>query len=156
MKTEDIIQELAQTGRISRETIQEVNDDTDLRIEMIHYFNQHQNRPFVLELLRTLSELRKDPDEDISGASLMLACYLLGKHQQVEDCMRVWEAKRIDFDTYCYVDGQLIPFAGIQETIAYLKTQTGEEAGRALQYLEGGDYDNLDTYYGEIPWFVNQ
>ena len=88
----------------------------------------------------------------------MLACYILGKHGQVEDCMKVWETKQIDFDTYCYVDIQLVPFAGIQETIEYLETQNSEEAKKALEYVvacsEAGDFDDLEQYFKETPWYV--
>ncbi|RZJ36846.1 MAG: hypothetical protein EOO18_07025 [Chryseobacterium sp.] len=88
----------------------------------------------------------------------MLACYILGKHNQIKDCLKIWEAKRIDFDTFCYVDIQLVAFAGVQQTIEYLKTQTLEEAKQALEYViecsEAGDFEDLETYFNETPWFV--
>lgn len=52
---------------------------------------------------------------------LMFACHIPGKHNQIEDYLKVREAKRIDFDTFWYVDIQLKAFAGVQETIEYLK-----------------------------------
>jgi hypothetical protein len=158
MQTEDIINELKHSGNLSKGTIQEVEENRSLRLELVQYFNKNKNREFALEFLAFLTKLRQNPDIGISGDSLMLACYILGKHNQIEDCLRVWEAKRIDFDTYCYVDIQLVPFAGVQETIAYLETQTSKEAKHALEYVvacsKAGDFDNLETYFNETPWYV--
>lgn len=158
MITEEIIDELKETGKLSKGTIQEIEENRNLRLELVQYFDKNKNRDFVLDLLKILTELRQDPNAGISGDSLMLACYILGKHNQIEDCLKVWETKRIDFDTYCYVDIQLVPFVGVQETIDYLKTQTSEEARHALEYVvscsKAGDFDDLENYFTETPWFV--
>ena len=158
MKTEDIINELTQTRKLSKEAIEEIEENRGLRLEMIQYFEKNKNREFVLEFLKILTELRQDPNVGISGDSLMLACYILGQHNQIEDCLKVWETKYIDFDTYCYIDIQLVPFQGVQETIEYLKTQTSDEAKNALEYVitcsKAGDFDNLEEYYNQTPWFV--
>ena len=158
MQTEEIINELKQLGDLSLETIQEIEENRILRLELVQYFDNNGNREFVLEFLTLLIKLRQNPDIGISGDSLMLACYILGKHNKIEDCLKVWEAKRIDFDTFCYVDIQLVAFAGVQETIEYLKIQTSEEAKQALKYVvecsEAGDFEDLETYFNEIPWFV--
>lgn len=158
MITEEIIDELKETGKLSKGTIQEIEENRNLRLELVQYFDKNKNRDFVLDLLKILTELRQDPNAGISGDSLMLSCYILGKHNQIEDCLKVWETKRIDFDTYCYVDIQLVPFVGVQETIDYLKTQTSEEARHALEYVvscsKAGDFDDLENYFTETPWFV--
>ena len=158
MQTEEIIDELKQSGNLSKETVQEIEENRNLRLALVQYFEKNKNREFVLELLRILTELRQDPNAGISGDSLMLASYILGKHNQIEDCLKVWETKRIDFDTYCYVDIQLVPFAGVQETIEYLKIQTSKEAKHALEYViacsKAGDFNDLENYFNKIPWFV--
>lgn len=158
MTTEDIINELKTTSNLSSETIEEIEDNENLRIEMVQYFSQYLNREFALNFLNLLIELRKKDDLGISGDSLMLACHILGKHKQVEDCLKVWEAKQVDFDTFCYIDIQLMPFQGVQETIKYLETQTSHEAQKALNYIidcsKAGDFDNLEEYYSNKPWFV--
>ena len=158
MQTEEIINELKQLGDLSPETIQEIEENRNLRIDLVEYFDKNKNRKFALEFLTLLTKLRQNPDIGISGDSLMLACYILVKHNQIEDCLKVWEAKRIDFDTFCYVDIQLVAFAGVQQTIEYLKTQTSEEAKQALEYViecsEAGDFEDLETYFNETPWFV--
>ncbi len=158
MTTQKIIDELKQSRNLSKETIQEIEENRNLRLDFVNYFDTNRNRDFALDLLKIFTELRQNPNTGISGDSLMLACYILGKHQQIEDCLKVWEAKRIDFDTYCYVDVQLVVFAGVPETIAYLKTQTSEEARQALEYVvgcsEAGDFDNLEQYFAETPWYV--
>lgn len=158
MQTEEIIKELKQSGDLSSETIQEVEENGNLRLELVQYFDKNRNREFALEFLTLVLKLRQNPDLGISGDSLMLACYILGKHNQIEDCLKVWEAKHIDFDTFCYVDIQLVVFAGVQETIEYLKTQTSEEAKQALEHViecsDAGNFEDLETYFNEIPWFV--
>ena len=158
MMTEEIINELSQSRKLSKETIEKIEGDRDLRLEMVQYFDKNKNRDFVLEFLRILTGLRKDPNVGISGDSLMLACFILGKHNQIEDCLKVWETKRIDFDTYCYVDIQLVTFLGVQKTIEYLKTQTSDEAKNDLEYVidcsKAGDFYGLEEYYNQIPWYV--
>ena len=158
MKTEDLINELSQTNTLSKDTIQEFEENSNLRLDLIQHFNENKNRDFALNLLAVLSELRRDPDEEISGDSLMLACYILGKHNQIEDCMKIWETKQIDFDTYSYIDIQLVTFLGVKATIEYLETQTSEEALVALQYItaceEAGDFDDLEEYFSDTPWFA--
>jgi hypothetical protein len=158
MQTEEIINELKQLGELSPETIQKIEENRSLRIDLVEYFDKNKNREFALEFLTLLIKLRKNSVIGISGDSLMLACYILGKHNQIEDCLKIWDAKRIDFDTYCYVDIQLLPFAGVKKTIEYLKNQTSEEAKQALEYViecsEAGDFEDLETYFNKTPWFV--
>ncbi|MBK9458987.1 MAG: hypothetical protein IPN94_06030 [Sphingobacteriales bacterium] len=158
MNIENIINEIQQTSKLSSYSIEEIEENRNLRLEMVKYFDKQQNREFALDFLRILTELREDENVGVSGDSLMLACYILGKHKQIEDCIRVWDTKRIDFDTYCYIDIQLVPFQGVKETIEYLKKQTSENAKNALEYVvecyKAGDFDNLEEYYKEIPWFV--
>lgn len=158
MKTLDIINELEETKQLSAETIEQIEENEELRYDLVNYFSTNKNRTFALELLRILTNIRRDHDGIMSGESLMLACYILGKHNQIEDCMAIWETKTIDFDTFCYIDIQLMPFAGVNETIAYLKTQTSKESSNALEYVIGckkaGDFNNLKEYYGEKPWFL--
>jgi hypothetical protein len=78
----------------------------------------------------------------------------------IEDCLRIWNAKTTDFDTFCYIDIQLVPFAGLDETINFLKAINTNEAKDALKYLldckKSGDFDNLDGYYAKdsLPWYV--
>jgi hypothetical protein len=144
MKTENIINEIKQTSKLSNHTIKEIEENRNLRLEIVQYFDKHQNREFALDFLKILTRLRLEDNGGVSGDSLMLACYILGKHNQIEDCLRVWETKRIDFDTYCYIDIQLVLFQGVQETIEYLKIQTSDEALKALEYIvdcsKAGDF----------------
>jgi hypothetical protein len=158
MHTQDIISELTLSGKLSTDTIREIEENGSLRQDIVEYFNKNRNRKFCLEFLNVLSELRKNSDVGLSGDSLMLACYILGKHSHIEDCLKIWETKRLDFDTYCSIDIQLVAFAGAQETIEYLKNQTSEEAKAAAEYMIGcskaGDFKDLETYFNETPWFV--
>jgi len=158
MSLEAIIDEFERSDSIPTSIIDAIENDPDVRHQLAVYFSKYKNRNFVLALLDTLTFMRKDPGSEVSGDSLMLACYLLGKHGQIEDCMKIWETKTIDFDTYCYIDIQLLPFAGVQKTIDYLKTQTTDDAKRALEYViassKANDFKNLEQYYKETPWFI--
>ncbi|MBX7226627.1 MAG: hypothetical protein K1X55_11385 [Chitinophagales bacterium] len=158
MNTEDIINELYITKDLAPETIEEVENNSDLRLNIVQYFDNYKNRNFALEFLLILTNWRLDEQKGISGNSLMLACYILGKHNQIEDCIKVWKTKCLDFDTFNYIDVQLIPYCGFEKTIEYLKTQKSTEAQNALSYLiecnETGDFDDLEEYYNEIPWFI--
>lgn len=153
------IQTFQKDGVIPNEVITGIENDRSFRANLVTFFRHNKNRQFVIKLLDELIQMRKQPT-GISGDSLMLACYLLGLHNELEDCLRIWETKTIDFDTYCYIDIQLVPFAGVDKTIAFLKIQTSKEATDALEYVtackESGDFKNLDVYFlhGTMPWFV--
>jgi hypothetical protein len=92
--------------------------------------------------------------------TLMLSAYLLGLHQNVEDCLKIWKSKTTDFDTYCGFDIQLVVFAGVEKTIEYLKTNKSEESEDALKYIKecqkSGDFDEIEDYFSEteLPWFI--
>jgi hypothetical protein len=145
---------------ITDDFIESIEDDRALRVELIDYFRQNHDREFVISLLDKMIAFRKDENKHMSGDSIMLACYLLGMHKNVEDCLRIWNAKSTDFDAFCYVDIQLVPFAGLDETISYLQQVNSSAAEDALKYLleckMSGDFDNLDTYYSKdaLPWYV--
>lgn len=138
-----------------------IRTDQAFRQALVDHFRTNTNRPFAIALLNTFIKLRKHPENEnyISMEDLMLASYILGLHKQVEDCLKVWEAKNVDFDSFCGVDIQLVPFAGVNETIVYLGKQTGLEADKALEYIleckKCGDFDDLEEYYQEgYPWFI--
>jgi hypothetical protein len=159
MNTQDLIQRFKTHHTFSDDEILAIRTDETLRADLVQYFRTHHDRPFALALLNRLIELRKDTSNEISMYDLMLASFLLGTHGQVEDCLKVWEAKRVDFDTYCGVDIQLVPFAGVDQTIAFLQTQTdNEEAKKALKYVlecaKCGDFDDLEAYNNEITLWL--
>jgi hypothetical protein len=98
-------------------------------------------------------------DENIASAeNISFACYLLGLHGVLEDCLLIWEAENIDFDTYCGVDIQLMLFAGVKETMAYLQSSSLKTASEAHDYIkmcEKLSQTDLDTYFSDaIHWFV--
>jgi hypothetical protein len=158
MDVRALIKNFETTNSFSASNILEVRTNKILRAELVNYFRNHRNRTFALALLNKFTELRKDTLNEISIDDLMLASFILGMHHQVEDSLKIWEAKRVDFDTYCGVDMQLVPFAGVNETIAYLQTQTDTEAQTALEYVaacaRSGDFDDLEDYYSGLPWWV--
>jgi hypothetical protein len=160
MQVKDLINNYLQTKKISETDIGQIRTDIELRPSLCKYFGINKNREFALALLNTFIELRKVPEKEILTDDLMLACYILGLHQQVEDCLLIWKAKKVDFDSYCGVDIQLIAFAGVASASNYLQTTNSEDAKEALQYItacsKGGDFDNLDAYFSpdNLPWWV--
>ncbi|HEY8916631.1 MAG TPA: hypothetical protein VIM87_09340 [Chitinophaga sp.] len=158
MDAETLINNFKKSLTFSDKDIIAIQTDNTLRAGLISFFRSHHDRNFSLTLLDKLIELRREPRHEISIDDLMLASFIIGMHGQVEDCLKVWKAKRVDFDTYCGVDIQLIPFAGVDKTITFLRTQTDNEAKKALEYIlacsEAGDFDDLDEYYNQTPWWV--
>lgn len=158
MQIIEIITELTQSNDLSDESIEQIEENNNVRIGLVRYFDENENRELALRLLKIFGSLRQDSASNISGDTLMLACYILGKHKHTEDCLIIWETKSIDFDTFCYIDIQLVVFLGVQETINFLKNHTSKSAIKALKYIEDcnetGDFDDLENYYSSTPWFI--
>ena len=158
MDTETLIENFRTRHNFADNEISAIRTDRTLRAELVSHFKVYRDRKFALALLDTFIELRKDPKNEVSIDDLMLASFILALHGQVEDSLKIWEAKRVDFDTYCGVDIQLVPFAGVDETVSFLKTQNDEEAREALKYVlacsKAGDFDDLEEYYNETPWWI--
>ncbi len=156
-----ILQHFHTENTISDEVVSLIiEDDNNLRSKLIYHFYVNKDRDFAISLLDKFISIRKNPAGEMPAENLMLACYILGQHQQIEDCLKIWEAKNIDFDTYCGLDIQLVPFTGVLETITYLEEQNSPESIKALKYVKGcyecGDFDNLDEYFSKnkLPWFI--
>lgn len=160
MIIQEILNRFYTENDINAETIAAFQTDTALRKELITYSRQYKDRAFALALLDKFITVRQQPEGMMPAEDLMLACFNLGLQNQIEDCLKIWEAKTIDFDTYCGLDIQLVPFAGVTETISFLKTQTGAEAAEALTYVceceACGDFNHLGDYFAPatFPWFI--
>lgn len=160
MQVKDLVNNYLQTKEISENDIEQLCIDRELRSDLCKYFGTDKNREFALELLSTFIELRKNPEKEILIDDLMLACYILGLHQQVPDCLLIWKAKNVDFDAYCGVDIQLMAFAGVAPAISYLQTKNSDDVRDALKHMidcsNGGDFDNLEDYFSpdNLPWWV--
>ncbi|HVU57681.1 MAG TPA: hypothetical protein VHD83_21615 [Puia sp.] len=160
MQVKDLVNNYLQTKAISENDIEQIRIDRELRSDLCKYFGTVKNREFALELWNTVIELRKNPEKEILIDDLMLACYILGLHQQVADCRLIWKAKNVDFDAFCGVDVQLMAFAGAAPAISYLQTTNGDDVKAALKYMidcsNAGDFDNLEDYFSldNLPWWV--
>jgi len=160
MNFKEVLTDFQNDKTITNEFVESIEENRQLRIELIEYFKTNQDRDFVIHLLEKMVSFRKREDKGMTGDSIMLGCYLLGLHQNIEDSIRIWNAKTTDFDTFCYVDIQLVPFAGLDTTIDYLKSLKSKEAEDALKYImdckASGDFDDLDSYYAKdsLPWYV--
>ncbi len=161
MDIKTILEDFHKDKIISEETIDSIQNNKELKISLINYFSQHKDREFILTLLDTFIAIRQESiNGEMPATDLMFACYLLGLHNQIDDCLKIWEAKNADFDTYCGLDIQLVPFAGVKETIEFLSKQTTEEGKKAFEYVnkcsECGDFDNLEVYFSKetLPWWI--
>jgi len=160
MEAIDLIDNYLQTSTISDNDIGQIRINRELRSSLCKHFHVDKNRQFAIKLLNTFIEQRKDPDKEILIDDLMLGCYILGLHRQIGDCLIIWKAKNIDYDSYSGVDIQLIAFAGVAPTISFLQTIAADDAKDALEYVQacfiGGDFDNLDNYFSSdnLPWWI--
>lgn len=163
MTLEQLLTGYREHHSFSDEDILALKADGDLRKALVNHIRTNKDRQFSLALLDKMIEVRKKRNEETTTVfiymeTVMLGCYLLRLHGHVEDCLKVWQAKTVDFDTYCGVDVQLVVFAGVDPTIAYLRTQTSKEAADALEYIsdcaEGGDFDELEAYQATTPWWL--
>ncbi|NHA05947.1 hypothetical protein G7092_19205 [Mucilaginibacter sp. HC2] len=159
MNIDTILNDFHQTNNIGEETINHIKNDPELRAALVNYFKQQHDREFAIKLLDTFIEIRKQPNGDMPAEDLMLASYILGLHGHIEDCLKIWEAKYADFDTYCGFDTQLVMFAGLHETIQFLETQTNDSAQKALEYIKewfSPDPEELAEYFSPQTklWFI--
>ena len=130
---------------------------------IVEYFRQRPNRELLLTLLDKLIEYRDRPwgsEDPISVVPMMFVSYLLGLHQQVEDCLRIWDAKTVDFDTYCAFDIQLVVFAGLEKTVTFLKQQDPDDVDDILTYIldceKGGAFQHLDAYFKNTGYYYTK
>lgn len=161
MTVEHIVMEFNNTRSFTDDIIESIQNNDIIRIALCDYFKSHSDRGFAIALMDWFIALRLNPAVGTAGEDLMLAAYILGKHKHVEDCLKIWEAKKTDFDAFCYIDVQLMVFAGVQQTVDFLNNQANNKAvAEALEYVvsckEAGDFDDIDSYYakGNIPWFI--
>jgi len=77
----------------------------------------------------------------------LLCCVQLFSRGQLDDVLRIWDAKRAGMDLGAYLDVQLLCGAGMDATKAYLAKNGSEEALDALYYIEeceqAGDFEGF-------------
>jgi hypothetical protein len=110
------------------------------------------DRPLARHIIKLDITSRRDETSGMSD-ELRLSALLLYKIGNVEDAPLLWEAKTVNFDTFCGLDIQLLVGAGVDETLAYLNGLGDEESLKASEYIEDcrgtGDFDHLDGYAEE-------
>lgn len=75
---------------------------------------------------------------------LKTLCILLFTFGYPEDTLLIWNAKMKDFDAGCYIDGELLMGAGLNETIHFLQKLNTTKAKEILEYIE--PYKTNDDY----------
>ncbi|MDD9266171.1 hypothetical protein ACFPES_03900 [Paenibacillus sp. GCM10023248] len=126
-------------------------DRTESLLEKYGLEPTKEHRDILKELLGRESSNEKRKDNEY----LKTLCILLYTYGIAEDTLQIWMAKNIDFDTGCYIDGELLIGAGLEETISYLKTLKTAEADKELDYLANLETNGRDkvlefyrNYYG--------
>ncbi len=71
---------------------------------------------------------------DGCGDVLLAGCWLLFMLGDVRDSALVWEAKNLNFDTYCYIDSVFLIPNGVSATGSYAR---GEGLDDLADYVEG-------------------
>lgn len=164
MMLPDALTEYKESGSISSATIHRLINVENAGFELSQHYRQEPSIGFARTLLAELTTLYlvnyEHGGTDMGTNRLRLAGYLIGLHQDVNDSLLLWRTKQLSFDTACEFDIQLVVFAGVEPTIAYLKEQRSEEAAKALAYIEtcetGGDFDLLEDYFSpdNLPYWV--
>ncbi|MFI5623769.1 hypothetical protein ACIA03_09905 [Nocardioides sp. NPDC051685] len=84
---------------------------------------------------------------DGCGDVLLACCWMLFCDGHLDDVPLIWQAKKANFDAYCYIDGVFLMPHGLDASLA-LATQTGH--GDLLAYLQqaglGDSADEIEAW----------
>jgi hypothetical protein len=165
----DLLVEYETTGRISAAVLAQLTDESDesaaAGYQLYLRYRQQPNIGFARALLAALSTRYVTAYTQGGAATtegLRLAGYLIGLHQDVRDSLVLWRTKQLTFDTVCEFDIQLVAFAGITQTLAYLQSLPDPDAAKAVDYLQqcqvAGDFDNLADYFSpaNLPYWLGE
>jgi hypothetical protein len=154
------------TGQFVEHALAELMDEEDdsaASLRLYHCYRQRPNIAFARALLTELSTRYVHAYTHGGRATtqgLRQAGYLIGLHGDVRDALTLWRTKQLSFDTACEFDIQLVAFAGIDQTIAYLQTCADPDAVAAIDYLQrcktAGDFDYLEEYFSpdNLPYWI--
>jgi len=88
--------------------------------------------------LRSLleAELAKIAEGEADESLIKCLAAQLFSIGEVEDSLRIWQAKSASFDLMCGLDVQFLCGAGIEQTRGYLAGHDSGEAREVLKYLD--------------------
>ncbi|RYD61341.1 MAG: hypothetical protein EOP83_17260 [Verrucomicrobiaceae bacterium] len=90
-----------------------------------------------LEVISLLDgELAKLPAGEADESLIKCLAAQLFSIGEVEDSLRIWQAKSASFDLMCGLKVQFLCDAGIEQTREYLAGHASEGAKEALKYLD--------------------
>jgi len=136
----DILVEYEATGQVLEAALAHLTDESDEAAHELYVrYWQQPNSTFARALLAQLSA-RYVVAYSQGGAAttegLRLAGCLIGLTQDVRGSLLLCRTKQLTCSTACEFDIQLVAFAGVQQTIAYLQTLADPEAAQAVAYLQ--------------------
>jgi hypothetical protein len=139
-----------------------VDDNGIFREEVCREINKSlepQDRMLARYLLEQVMLSYRDEIWGVDD-NLKLCAYLLFRIGNVEDSLLIWQAKSINFDTFCGLDIQLVIGAGKAETLSYLQALASEDAIKAVEYIKkcdkAGDFDEMDRYREYIKKYFDE
>lgn len=152
------------TGLIPEHALAELTDEfSDAGLRLYRCYQLQPNIDFARALLTELSSryvYAYTHGGPATTQGLRLAGYLIGLHRDVRDALSLWRTKQLTFDTTCEFDIQLVAFAGVESTLAYLQGVPGSDAAAAVDYLQqcqaAGDFDYLEEYFSpdHLPYWI--
>lgn len=163
----ELLTDYETTGQLSAVALAQLTEESDESEEAgyqlyLHY-RQQPNIAFARALLAELSTRYVTAYTQGGPATtqgLRLAGYLIGLHQDVRDSLLLWRTKQLTFDTFYEFDIQLVAFAGITQTLAYLQSLSDPEAAKAVDYLQqcqaAGNFAHLEDYFSpdNLPYWL--
>jgi len=109
-------------------------------------------------LLRDIlrAEMRAWGQDDGDFENLYQCAFLLYQVGDVDDAPLLWEAKSIDFDSFCGFDFQYVLGAGVERTLAHLRSGGHADAADYLTECLAFDPD-LDAWErGRREYFAQE
>jgi|GEM_PF-3896700 len=154
------------TGQLPEHALAELTDEEDDSAAGLCLYRCYRQRPNIAFARALLAELSTryvyayTHGGPATTQGLRLAGYLIGLHGDVHDALALWRTKQLTFDTACEFDIQLVAFAGVSQTLAYLQALPDSAAAAAADYLQqcqaAGNFDGLEEYFSpdNLPYWM--
>jgi len=110
------------------------------------------DRPLVLQLIEDQIARHSGQDGGYSD-DFGYCAFLLTLRREVADAPLLWRAKSVSFDTHMGLPVAFLVGAGVDETIAFLRSLKTAEGTQAAEYIQEcrayGNLDRLEKQYAD-------
>lgn len=151
-----IISDIANTGTIAKEVVENFLSGGELRDELLKFIRNKQHKEFSRVLLKTATELRRAEMLPIMCDDLLLFAWFASKNKESEDLKLVVDAKLVDFDCWSGFDGAMVFLVlGFEETKDYLTNNREQHPEANLNHLIGYSLEEVEEYKTEGSfWYL--